>query len=300
MALDLHSPDRPRRFRGDACRHQRAQARRGAPSGEANALLQQVLDACPSPTRMSTIEGETLYRNPASHELYGDRPRIIDYFVNPGDRDELIATLRDKGQLDEFRVRQYDADGKVFWASISARLIEFQGRQVIVSNTTNITDTDRSPKRQTRQANERLVDAIELLAEGFRALRQERLPGAGQQPLPHDARNERRCAGARRQLVRLPARHRRTQPVSGGARQDRRMAGGAGARPPRVPPAGVPAHRRRLVLRLQLPDPRGRLRGHPHGHHRAQARRAGRQGGRRTGPQGAGSLPGQHPDDARP
>ena len=132
----------------------------------ANALLQQVLDACPSPTRMSTIEGETLYRNPASHELYGDRPRIIDYFVNPGDRDELIATLRDKGQLDAFRVRQYDADGKVFWASISARLIEFQDRQVIVSNTTNITDTILA-QEATRQANERLVDAIELLAEGF-------------------------------------------------------------------------------------------------------------------------------------
>ena len=48
---------------------------------EATALLQKVLDACPTPTRMSTIDGETLYRNPASRELYGDRPQLVDYYV---------------------------------------------------------------------------------------------------------------------------------------------------------------------------------------------------------------------------
>ena len=62
---------------------------------DATALLQKVLDACPSPTRMSTLDGDTLYRNPASWQLYGDRPQISDYFVSPYDRDRLIQTLRD-------------------------------------------------------------------------------------------------------------------------------------------------------------------------------------------------------------
>ena len=133
---------------------------------EATALMQKVLDACPVPTRMSTIEGDTLYRNPASKELYGDRARIGDYYVNPNDRKTLVGVLQDKGCIDDFRVRQYDASGNIFWGSISARLIDFQGRPVIVSNATNITDIIYA-QDQARQANERLADGIESLAEGF-------------------------------------------------------------------------------------------------------------------------------------
>lgn len=133
---------------------------------KATALMQKVLDACPSPTRMSTIEGETLYRNPASRKLYGDRPRLTDYYVDPGDRETLVRVLQEKGAIDDFRVRQYDGDGKIFWGSISARLIEFQGRPVIVSNTADITDMIVA-QEQTRQASDRLIDAIESLAEGF-------------------------------------------------------------------------------------------------------------------------------------
>ena len=133
---------------------------------EATALLQRVLDACPTPTRMSTLDGQTLYRNPASMQLYGDRPQLVDYYVDAADRDTLIGALMEHARIDDFRVRQYTADDSIFWGSISARLIDFQGRRVIVSNTTNITDMVVA-QEQTRQANERLTDAIELLAEGF-------------------------------------------------------------------------------------------------------------------------------------
>ena len=168
----------------------------------------------PSPTRMSTIEGETLYRNPASHELYGDRPRIIDYFVNPGDRDELIATLRDKGRWTRSGCASTTPTARSSGPPSPARLIEFQDRQVIVSNTTNITDTILA--QEADAAGQRAPGGRDRVAgRRVRALRQERLPGAGQQPLPHDARHERRRAGAGRQLVRLPARHRRAPAVSG-------------------------------------------------------------------------------------
>jgi PAS domain S-box-containing protein len=133
---------------------------------DATALLEKVLDACPSPIRMTTVEGETLYRNPATKQLYGDRPQITDYYADPTYSETLVRTLLEKGGIDDFRVQQYDAANNVFWSSISARLIDFQGRQVIVSNTTNITDMIAA-QEETRQANERLIDAIESLAEGF-------------------------------------------------------------------------------------------------------------------------------------
>lgn len=133
---------------------------------DATAVLQKVLDACPSPIRMTTFDGETLYRNPATRDLYGDRPQITDYYVDPHCSAILERTLIQKGRIDDFRVQQYDRENKIFWASISARLIDFQERQVIVSNTTNITDMITA-QEETRKANERLIDAIESLAEGF-------------------------------------------------------------------------------------------------------------------------------------
>lgn len=133
---------------------------------DATAVLQKVLDACPSPIRMTTFDGETLYRNPATRDLYGDRPQITDYYVDPHCSAILERTLIEKGRIDDFRVQQYDRENKIFWASISARLIDFQERQVIVSNTTNITDMITA-QEETRKANERLIDAIESLAEGF-------------------------------------------------------------------------------------------------------------------------------------
>ena len=133
---------------------------------EATAMLQKVLDACPTPTRMSTLEGDNLYRNPASKALYGDRAHIIDHYTDPNDRKIFLETLQAKGRIDDFRVRMRDAGGKVIWSSISARLIDFRGQQVIVANTLNITDMITA-QEETRQANERLIDAIESLAEGF-------------------------------------------------------------------------------------------------------------------------------------
>lgn len=133
---------------------------------DSNAVVHQVLDGCPSPTFMATVEGETLYRNAASIALYGARSNARDSYVRPQDRDTLVKLLLEYGKVDDYRVQQYTAEGKAFWASVSARLIEFRGRPVIVSNTTDISDLIAA-QDQIRKANERLIDAIESLSEGF-------------------------------------------------------------------------------------------------------------------------------------
>ena len=133
---------------------------------EATALLQRVLDACPVPTRMSTIDGRTIYRNPASIELYGDRENASEFYLDREDRNTHVRVLLESGQIDDYRVRMHAAGGNVFWASISSRLIDFKGERVIVSTTTNINDLIVA-QEQTRRANDRLIDAIESLAEGF-------------------------------------------------------------------------------------------------------------------------------------
>ena len=168
---------------------------------------------------------------------------------------------------------------------------------MIVSNTTNITDMVVA-QEQTRQANERLIDAIESLAEGFALYDKDDclvMANSRYRKMHGISADVLKC---RRELVRFPSGDRRAQPISGRARKDRRVAGGAGKRPARVPPAGIPAHRRRLVLRFELSDSRRRLCRHPSRYHGAQAGRARRQASGRDDPQGSRSLPGQHPDDA--
>ena len=63
--------------RADISERKRAEAA----ERDATALLQKVLDACPVPTRMSSIDGKTIYRNPASEALYGDRTDVADFYA---------------------------------------------------------------------------------------------------------------------------------------------------------------------------------------------------------------------------
>ena len=89
---------------------------------------------------MSSIDGKTIYRNPASEALYGDRTNVADFYADKHDRKRMIDGLLRTGRIDDFRVRMHAADGSIFWGSISGRLIDFRGTQVIVSNTSNIDD----------------------------------------------------------------------------------------------------------------------------------------------------------------
>ena len=135
---------------------------------EATALLQKVLDACPTPTRMSSIDGQdALSQSRQPRALRRSRRRSSTTMSIRTTASTLIDTLLQEGPHRRFprahaRRRRTASSG----VRISARLIDFQGRQVIVSNTTNITDMIVA-QEQTRQANERLIDAIESLAEGF-------------------------------------------------------------------------------------------------------------------------------------
>ena len=134
---------------------------------EADEIVRQVLDTCPVPIQMSTIkEGTILYRNPAHFDLIGHKKTASEYFADPGMRPTYLAELFKNNMLNRYEEQMVNADGKPFPASISARLFEFQGQQVIVSVVFD--ETERiAAQNQLARANERLIDAIESLSEGF-------------------------------------------------------------------------------------------------------------------------------------
>ncbi|MGI9462501.1 MAG: PAS-domain containing protein, partial [Aestuariivirgaceae bacterium] len=134
---------------------------------EADEIVRQVLDTCPVPIQMSTIEdGSILYRNPAHFDLMGHKKRATDNFAEPERRQPYIEALLRDGKLERYAAQMVNAQSETFAATVSARLFEFQGKQVIVSVVFD--ETERiAAQNQLHQANERLTDAIESLSEGF-------------------------------------------------------------------------------------------------------------------------------------
>lgn len=134
---------------------------------EADSVVREVLDSCPVPIQLSGItDGTILYRNPAHYSLMGEKKTAYDYFADPNRRPAYIEQLLKNKRLERHEEQLVDADGNAFPASVSARLFEFHGENVIVS--VIFDETERvGAKKQLEQANERLIDAIESLSEGF-------------------------------------------------------------------------------------------------------------------------------------
>jgi signal transduction histidine kinase len=99
----------------------------------------------------------------------GDVAGALEHFANPAHRDEYIERLRRDGAVDEFETQLTRNDGKTFWSSISSRLIDFHGEQVIVSHTYDLSDRIELQKqlehqREKLHQNEKLSALGGLLA----------------------------------------------------------------------------------------------------------------------------------------
>ncbi len=55
-------------------------------------------------------------------EFFAKRPYAKKDYANPKVRENLVATLKERGEVNEFEIETYRRDGSVLWLSISARL----------------------------------------------------------------------------------------------------------------------------------------------------------------------------------
>lgn len=134
---------------------------------EANDLLTTVIEACPANFLMSRFDdGEVLYRSPASMQLFGEKPSARGHWQNPADRKEYLSALKRHRRVDDMFVNGQRADGTSFPSQVSSRLIQYQGEDVIVSTTTDLTEA-LALKDESSRANARLRSAVEALDEGL-------------------------------------------------------------------------------------------------------------------------------------
>ena len=136
---------------------------------ESDAVLRQVLEACPATIQMTSTDGRILYRTPAAMAMFGDVKSSREYYADPEQRRAYVKKLRQSRAVDDLEVDLIGADGEIMRAAISSRLIEFQGEEVIVSHSFDLTDRlamqdELSHQRESLFQNEKLRALGELLA----------------------------------------------------------------------------------------------------------------------------------------
>ncbi|SFC08852.1 His Kinase A (phospho-acceptor) domain-containing protein [Tropicimonas isoalkanivorans] len=106
----------------------------------AEMFMSTVLEACPANLTMSRVgDGQILYRTPAATELLGPVRNSRDHFANLEERADFITALLPDARVDDMRVTGRRRDGTEFPASLSARLIEYRGEEVVVANMIDLT-----------------------------------------------------------------------------------------------------------------------------------------------------------------
>ncbi|MEO1138357.1 MAG: PAS-domain containing protein [Pseudomonadota bacterium] len=133
-------------------------------------LIRRVLEACPTPIQMTKAEtGEVLFTSPETQSLFGMIDKAKQFYANPKTREDYLKLLRLNGSVSEFKAEYINARGERFWGAVSARLIPYNGEEVIVSHTRDLTEQLRieaelSQKQDQLYQNEKMSAMGELLA----------------------------------------------------------------------------------------------------------------------------------------
>ncbi|WP_317056660.1 ATP-binding protein [Roseovarius rhodophyticola] len=133
---------------------------------EAETLLRKVLEACPTSLTMSRVtDGQVIYRSPAATELLGSAKSSFSHFAQPEERADFVTALLPDARVDNMRVTGIRASGEHFPADLSARLIDYRGEDVIVSNIEDLTK-ELAVQAELDRQRDQLFQAEKLSALG--------------------------------------------------------------------------------------------------------------------------------------
>jgi signal transduction histidine kinase/PAS domain-containing protein/ActR/RegA family two-component response regulator len=108
---------------------------------DSDLLVRKVLDTTSAVVVMARIgDGEVLYSSPAAIELFGSPKVSLGQYLDPMDREDYVTELLADGRVDDFRLDLVNAKGQTFPASMSGRIAEYKGEEVIVSHITDLTE----------------------------------------------------------------------------------------------------------------------------------------------------------------
>jgi len=108
---------------------------------------QIILEAIPAPILISRLsDSKVLYANQAlskigkigSKTLIGGR--TVDFFADPEDSDKVAGILQMSGHVSDFKVQLKRGDGTLYWALLSASIINYKGETCVLSSYADISE----------------------------------------------------------------------------------------------------------------------------------------------------------------
>ncbi|WP_120502568.1 ATP-binding protein [Roseovarius sp. EL26] len=137
---------------------------------EREEMIRHVLEACPAPIQMTRARtGEVLFSSPETIALFGRVESAKQFYVDPDARATYLARLNDQRSIQEYKAKFFNAKGAEFWGAVSARIIPYNGEDVIVSHTRDMTEQLRIEAELAQQQdqlyqNDKMSAMGELLA----------------------------------------------------------------------------------------------------------------------------------------
>ena len=137
---------------------------------EREALIRRVVESFPAPVLMNRAEtGEIIYRSPELIELFGPGLNAREFYVDPEKRLGFVEALRKTGSVTDYRSEFRNARGEPFPAAVSGRLTEWNGEEVLVTFTRDLThqlEIEEELERQREQMfqNEKMMALGGLMA----------------------------------------------------------------------------------------------------------------------------------------
>ena len=130
------------------------------------ARFRNMLEDCPAGVGIFTLESETLFCNRKLAELLNQPQsdiihcRFLNFWGSIDDHEQARAFVCQRGELRDRETELRRADGGSIWVLLSARIIEYEGRQCILAWFYDITER--------RAAESAMRDAKELAEEATR------------------------------------------------------------------------------------------------------------------------------------
>jgi len=134
---------------------------------QADSVLRDILDACASRIVLYRLsDGKILYRTPAWLETFGDVQGVRTIFTEPVNYADMLTDMLSASRLDDVDLNLLHSAGHTFPTRISARTISYQNEPAVVMSIEDMTQLHLQ-RDEIIQTNQRLLDAIEALDQGF-------------------------------------------------------------------------------------------------------------------------------------
>jgi len=119
----------------------------GGTLAQANQRFRALVEASPTPLLLSRVrDGVILYANDRLETLVGLPPGSLvgkqtpDFYHDPADRPQIMATVRDQGYVRDMELRIRRADGTPRWVSLTVQRMIFDGEPTLATSIVDMTE----------------------------------------------------------------------------------------------------------------------------------------------------------------